>query len=37
MRRFGFKSMYGGQRWALWPSFEQIIISTWDFLILGTG
>ena len=36
MHRFGFKLMYGGQKWALWPSFDQQLIFTWDLIELST-
>ena len=34
---FGLKLIYGGQKWALSPSFDQLINSTSDSLITGTG
>ena len=37
MHRFGFKLIYGEQKRVLRPSFDQIIIFTWDLLLIVTG
>ena len=37
MHRLGFKLLYGEQKWALRPSFDQLLIFTWDLLLLSAG